>query len=70
MLLVPRSTECVEGISVNALGFAGGFLVKDESQLDRLKTWTNDRTSASGHVLGEFFHVSLLHFHEYLKPSM
>ena len=38
MLLVPRSTECVEGISVNALGFAGGFLVKDESQLDRLKT--------------------------------
>ncbi len=38
MLLVPRSTECFEGISVNALGFAGGFLVKDESQLDRLKS--------------------------------
>lgn len=38
VLLVPRSTECFEGISVNALGFAGGFLVKDESHLDRLKT--------------------------------
>ncbi|HBP88998.1 MAG TPA: hypothetical protein PKK23_10240 [Nitrospirales bacterium] len=37
MLLVPRSTECFEGISVNALGFAGGFLVKDQSQLDLLK---------------------------------
>jgi sulfate adenylyltransferase (ADP) / ATP adenylyltransferase len=38
MLLVPRSTECFEGISVNALGFAGGFLVKNQAQLDRLKT--------------------------------
>ncbi len=38
MLLVPRSTECFEDISVNALGFAGGFLVKNEAQLDRLKT--------------------------------
>jgi len=39
ILLVPRSTECVEGISVNALGFAGGLLVKDEQQLDLLKTY-------------------------------
>ena len=38
MFLVPRSTECVEGISVNALGFAGGLLVKDEQQLNQLKT--------------------------------
>ncbi|WNM62176.1 ATP adenylyltransferase family protein [Candidatus Nitrospira neomarina] len=38
MLVVPRSTECFEGISVNALGFAGGFLVKNQTQLDRLKT--------------------------------
>jgi ATP adenylyltransferase len=37
MFLVPRSTECFEGISVNALGFAGGFLVKDEAQLNLLK---------------------------------
>jgi len=39
MFLVPRSTECFEGISVNALGFAGGFLVKDEQQLNLLKAW-------------------------------
>jgi len=38
MFLVPRSTECFEDISVNALGFAGGFLVKDEQQLNLLKT--------------------------------
>lgn len=38
MLLVPRSRECFEGISVNALGFAGGLLVRDQSQLDRLKS--------------------------------
>nr|MBA3613381.1 phosphorylase [Nitrospirales bacterium] len=38
VLLVPRPTECFEGISVNALGFAGGLLVRDQSQLDRLKT--------------------------------
>jgi ATP adenylyltransferase len=39
IFLVPRSTECFEGISVNALGFAGGFLVKDEPQLRVLKTF-------------------------------
>jgi ATP adenylyltransferase len=37
MFLVPRSMECFEDISVNALGFAGGFLVKDEQQLNLLK---------------------------------
>jgi sulfate adenylyltransferase (ADP) / ATP adenylyltransferase len=39
MFLVPRSIECFEGISVNALGFAGGLLVKDELQLNLLKTF-------------------------------
>ncbi|APA89494.1 phosphorylase (plasmid) [Paraburkholderia sprentiae WSM5005] len=34
MLLVPRSRERVEGVSVNALGFAGSFFVRDAAQLD------------------------------------
>jgi sulfate adenylyltransferase (ADP) / ATP adenylyltransferase len=34
LLLVPRSHECFEGISINALGFAGAFLVKHLSQLE------------------------------------
>jgi ATP adenylyltransferase len=38
MLLIPRSAECFEGISINALGFGGGLLVKDEAQLKILKT--------------------------------
>jgi ATP adenylyltransferase len=33
MLLVPRSAECVEGISVNTLGFAGSFFVRNEAQM-------------------------------------
>lgn len=37
MLLVPRSAECFEGISINALGFAGGLLVRDNSQLETIK---------------------------------
>jgi sulfate adenylyltransferase (ADP) / ATP adenylyltransferase len=37
MLLVPRSRECFEGISINALGFAGLFLVKDVQQLAKLR---------------------------------
>ena len=37
LLLVPRSQECFEDISINALGFAGAFLVKDASQLARLR---------------------------------
>ncbi len=32
MLLVPRSKERFDGISVNALGFAGSFFVRDEAQ--------------------------------------
>lgn len=37
MLLVPRSTEFFSGASVNALGFAGALLVKNEDQLRDLK---------------------------------
>lgn len=37
MLLVPRSQECFEGISINALGFAGALLVKDVQQLAILR---------------------------------
>lgn len=37
LLLVPRSREFFEGISINALGFAGALLVKDAAQLDILR---------------------------------
>jgi ATP adenylyltransferase len=37
MLLVPRSLECVEGISVNALGFAGSLFVRDAAQMEIIK---------------------------------
>lgn len=37
LLLVPRSQECFKGISINALGFAGAFLVNDVSQLEILR---------------------------------
>jgi len=37
LLLVPRSQECFEGISINALGFAGALLVKDTAHLARLQ---------------------------------
>ncbi|RDK06689.1 ATP adenylyltransferase family protein [Cupriavidus lacunae] len=33
LLLVPRSAECVEGISVNALAFAGSLFVRDAAQM-------------------------------------
>lgn len=36
MLVVPRSAECAEGMSVNALGFAGSFFVRDAAQLQTL----------------------------------
>ena len=38
MLLVPRSREHFEDISFNSLAFAGSLFVRDESQLERLKT--------------------------------
>jgi ATP adenylyltransferase len=37
LLLVPRSEEYFEGISINALGFAGALLVKDAAQLAILR---------------------------------
>jgi ATP adenylyltransferase len=37
MLLVPRARESFQGISVNALGFAGALLARDEKQLEVLK---------------------------------
>ena len=37
LLLVPRSEEYFEGISINALGFAGALLVKDVAQLTILQ---------------------------------
>ncbi|WP_455281409.1 ATP adenylyltransferase family protein [Cupriavidus necator] len=33
LLLVPRSRECVEGIPVNALAFAGSLFVRDAAQM-------------------------------------
>jgi sulfate adenylyltransferase (ADP) / ATP adenylyltransferase len=36
MLLVPRSRERIDGISVNTLGFAGSFFVRDTTQLHTL----------------------------------
>jgi ATP adenylyltransferase len=33
MLLVPRSAEHVEGVSVNALGFAGSLFVRDAAHM-------------------------------------
>ena len=38
LLLMPRSQEFFEGISINALGFAGALLVKDAAQLAVLRT--------------------------------
>ncbi|MFM0073982.1 DUF4922 domain-containing protein [Paraburkholderia sediminicola] len=37
MLLVPRSSERVERVSVNALGFAGSLFVRDAAQMDVIK---------------------------------
>lgn len=36
MLVVPRSQECFQSISVNALGFAGALLVRDARELGLL----------------------------------
>lgn len=39
MLLVPRKSECVEGVSVNALGFAGSFSVRNQQELETLRAY-------------------------------
>jgi len=38
MLLVPRSREHFEDISLNSLAYAGSFFVRDEAQLEQLRT--------------------------------
>ncbi len=37
MLLVPRRTECAEGVSINALGFAGSLFVRDSGQMETVR---------------------------------
>ncbi|MFM0392611.1 ATP adenylyltransferase family protein [Paraburkholderia phytofirmans] len=37
MLLVPRSEERVEGVSINALGFAGSLFVRDAAQMKAIE---------------------------------
>ena len=37
MLLVPRSMEHVEGVSINALGFAGSLFVRDDAQMRTIR---------------------------------
>jgi ATP adenylyltransferase len=39
MLIVARSQECFESISVNSLGFAGALLVRNQEQLQLLKQY-------------------------------
>lgn len=39
MLIVPRSQESFESISVNSLGFAGSLFVRDDAQKERLKAY-------------------------------
>jgi ATP adenylyltransferase len=39
MMVVPRPRECALGMSVNALGFAGSLLVRDETGLERLASF-------------------------------
>jgi len=39
MLLVPRSGEFFEGISMNSLGYAGVLLLRDEGQMDILRRY-------------------------------
>lgn len=38
LLLVPRSREFFEDISLNSLAYAGSFFVRDAEQLERLKS--------------------------------
>ncbi len=37
MFLIPRSKECFDSISINALGFAGALLVRDEEEMQKVK---------------------------------
>ncbi len=37
MLMVPRSRECFDSVSINALGFAGSLFVRDAGQIDTIR---------------------------------
>ena len=37
MLMVPRSEEFYQGVSLTSLAFAGAFLVRDEEQMQALE---------------------------------
>lgn len=39
MLLVPRSQEFFDSISINSLGFAGALLVRNKEQMERVKSF-------------------------------
>jgi ATP adenylyltransferase len=51
MLVVPRSRDCFQGISIDALGFAGMLLVKDRKQLATLRRF--GPMTALQHVTGQ-----------------
>jgi ATP adenylyltransferase len=53
MLLVPRSREFFEDISLNSLAFAGSLLVRNEGQLERLKAHGPMKALASVAVEGD-----------------
>ena len=36
-IVIPRSREACESISVNALGYAGALFVRDEGELEKLR---------------------------------
>ena len=36
IMIVPRRAECVEEMSINAMGFMGSLFVRDKDQLDRI----------------------------------
>jgi ATP adenylyltransferase len=37
MLLVPRSVEHADGVSINGLGFAGSLFVRDAVQMETVR---------------------------------
>lgn len=43
LMIIPRAQDRYEGISINALGFAGLILVKNDQQLDVVKSLGGDR---------------------------
>ena len=39
MMVVPRTKEHFQDISINALGFAGSLFVRDQNQLEQIKQY-------------------------------